>query len=145
MQLLVAIFNFYISHFCSMTNLEKLGDRIRLLRMEKKLTQENIANDLGISVTAYSKIERGKTNISFTRIGQIAEVLGVNTLKITHPHIDNNAKNFIVKESPPHYGELDPVSLIQRIQMLQDEITRLHKILADKEDIIALLKEKLSD
>jgi len=126
-----------------MKNLEKLGDRIRLLRIEKKLTQENIANDLGISVTAYSKIERGKTNISFLRLGEIAEALGVSTLKITHPNIDHKPNNFIVKETPPHYGEFDPVSLVQRIHKLQEEIARLHKILADKEDIIALLKEKL--
>jgi transcriptional regulator with XRE-family HTH domain len=127
-----------------MTNLEKLGDRIRLLRVEKKLTQENIANDLGISVTAYSKIERGKTNISILRLGQIAEVLGVSTLKITHPDMENNADNFSVKEPPYHYGEFDTLSLVQRIHKQQEEIAQLHKMLADKEDIIALLKEKLA-
>ena len=127
-----------------MKNLEKLGDRIRLLRIEKKLTQENMSNDLGISTTAYSKIERGKTNLSYTRICQIAEVLGISTLKITNPEAGNNAKDFIVKEPAPHYGEFDPVALVQRIHKLQEEIDQLHKMLADKEDIIALLKEKIN-
>ncbi|MDR0295078.1 MAG: helix-turn-helix domain-containing protein [Prevotellaceae bacterium] len=127
-----------------MKNLEKYGDRIRLLRSEKKLTQENMANDLGISVTAYSKIERGKTNISMSRLKQIAEALGVSTLKITHPDMENNTEgSFIVKEPLHQYGEFNTVSLVQRIHRLQDEIAQLHKILADKEDIIALLKEKI--
>jgi len=105
-----------------------------------------MANDLGISVTAYSKIERGKTNISVLRLGEIAEVLGVSTLKITHPNMESGiGDNFIVKDhAPPQYGSFDTLSLVQHIHKLQEEVTQLHKVLADKEDIIALLKEKLT-
>lgn len=55
----------------------KLANYIRCLRIQKGLNQENMAYDLGISVTAYSKIERGLTNISFSRLKQIAECLDV--------------------------------------------------------------------
>jgi transcriptional regulator with XRE-family HTH domain len=80
--------------------------------MEKKLTQENIANDLGISVTAYSKIERGKTNISITRMEQIAEALDVNILKIIHPEeAATDAETFTAKEKPVPYGTFDTVTL----------------------------------
>ncbi len=144
MQLLILIFHFCIAYFCSMTNLEKLGDRIRLLRIEKRLTQENMANDLGISITAYSKIERGKTNVSILRLEQIAAVLGVSTLKITHPEIDNSSEQIFVRDTPQPYGQLDSISLAQLIREQREEINRLNKILADKEDIITLLKEKLA-
>ena len=55
----------------------KLANYIRFLRLQKGLSQDNIAYDLGISVTAYSKIERGATNVSFLRLKQIAECLGI--------------------------------------------------------------------
>jgi transcriptional regulator with XRE-family HTH domain len=127
-----------------MTNLGKLGHRIRLLRIEKGLSQENMANDLGISLTAYSRIERGKTNISILRLEQIAEALGVSTLKITHPKAENKPDAILVRDDIRRYGgEFDTVTLVDRIRKQESEIAQLYRILADKEDIIALLKEKL--
>ncbi|MCL2097176.1 MAG: helix-turn-helix domain-containing protein [Bacteroidales bacterium] len=124
--------------------LKKLGDRIRLLRMDKELTQENMAIDLGISITAYSKIERGQTNISYLRLLQIAEVLGVSSLKITHPDVDRHSDNsIIVRDYNPN--QYDTVSLLQRVHRLEEDIHQFQKILVDKEDIITLLKEKLTD
>ena len=58
-------------------DLKTFGKKIRLLRQSKSLSQENIANDLGISITAYSKIERGITNVSFTRLFQLAIYFGL--------------------------------------------------------------------
>lgn len=53
------------------------GEKIRGLRMLKNLSQENMADALGISRVAYSDIERGKTDLTESRIKQIAEVLDV--------------------------------------------------------------------
>jgi len=144
MQLMVVIFNCKLSDFCSMINLEKLGYRIRVLRTEKKLSQENMANDLGISVTAYSKIERGKTNIPVLRLTQIADVLGVSISKIVQPEQENITDSILAKDSIRRYGEFDTISLVQRIYKLEDDMTQLQKMLTDKEEIIALLKEKLA-
>lgn len=54
------------------------GEKIRNLRLLKGLSQENIAKDLGISRVAYSDIERGKTDLTESRIKQIADVLDVS-------------------------------------------------------------------
>lgn len=40
-----------------------IGDKIRNMRTIKGYSQENMAEMLGISVTAYAKIERGETDI----------------------------------------------------------------------------------
>mgnify|MGYP002860230145 FL=1 len=48
------------------------------MRRHQNLTQENVAFDLEISKTAYSKIERGETNISFLRLVQIADYFHVD-------------------------------------------------------------------
>ena len=54
-----------------------LNDNIRAFRTMKGLTQENLADMLDISSTAYAKIERGETEMSYTRLEQIAKSLDV--------------------------------------------------------------------
>jgi transcriptional regulator with XRE-family HTH domain len=53
------------------------GDKIRGIRQLKGLSQENIADLLKISRNAYSGIERNITDISESRLKQIADVLEV--------------------------------------------------------------------
>lgn len=55
-----------------------LGAKIRKLRELKDLKQEYMADRLGISVTAYGKMERDETNIGAERLEQIANVLGMS-------------------------------------------------------------------
>ncbi|WP_375444638.1 helix-turn-helix domain-containing protein [uncultured Fibrella sp.] len=50
-------------------------ERIRLARLQRGLSQENMADLLGLSTTAYGDIERGKTELTISRLGQIADVL----------------------------------------------------------------------
>jgi transcriptional regulator with XRE-family HTH domain len=63
--------------------LEKIiGNKIRSLRVLKELSQENVAEMLSISVTAYSKIERGETDVQLSRLSQIAAVFKVSIEEI---------------------------------------------------------------
>lgn len=59
-----------------------IGDKIRGIRDLKKLSIENMAEMLGMSVGAYGEIERGKTDIKLSRLEQIAQKLGVSTSRI---------------------------------------------------------------
>ncbi|WP_193311750.1 helix-turn-helix domain-containing protein [Agriterribacter humi] len=56
----------------------KIGYRIRKLRESKDYSQQNMAGELGISTSAYSKIETGKTDPSIGRVEEIAEILEVD-------------------------------------------------------------------
>ena len=58
------------------------GEKIRGIRLLKNLSQENMADMLGISRVAYGDIERGKTDISDSRLTQIAEALKVEPADI---------------------------------------------------------------
>lgn len=51
---------------------------LRIKRLELGLSQENMAEALSISTTAYGDIERGKTDITLSRLEQIAEVLKID-------------------------------------------------------------------
>lgn len=59
-----------------------LGDKIRTVRKMKGLSQENLAEMLSISSTAYAKIERNETNPSNTRIDQIAKALNMQRTEL---------------------------------------------------------------
>lgn len=52
-----------------------VGKNIKQLRELKNLTQAHVASHLNMSVGGYSKIESGQTDVSFSKIQQIAEVL----------------------------------------------------------------------
>lgn len=52
-------------------------EKIRLQRLQRGLSQENMADLLGLSTTAYGDIERGKTELTLSRLNQIAQVLDV--------------------------------------------------------------------
>ncbi|HEY6082386.1 MAG TPA: helix-turn-helix transcriptional regulator [Chitinophagaceae bacterium] len=55
-----------------------VGNRIKQLREFNNFTQEFVANELGISVTAYGNIERGETTVHLDRIQDIARILAVH-------------------------------------------------------------------
>ena len=52
--------------------------KIRKTREIKDYSQEYVAEKLGISQTAYSKLENGQTNISVKRLIKLAEILEIS-------------------------------------------------------------------
>lgn len=80
-----------------------LSERIRLQRLQRGLSQENMADLLGLSTTAYGDIERGKTDLTLSRLSQIARVLDVSPLtlltdEITPAQATDNQTDEIVHE-----------------------------------------------
>lgn len=62
-----------------MTNIQKkFGDKIRDLRKQKGLSQEELAFKAGLHRTYISDIERGSRNVSLKNIEKIAKALGVS-------------------------------------------------------------------
>jgi transcriptional regulator with XRE-family HTH domain len=59
-----------------------IGLNIKKIRELKNFTQEYMAEQLKMSQRGYSKIENGEVDISFTRIKDIAKVLGLKATEI---------------------------------------------------------------
>lgn len=79
--------------------MDNIGTRIKEIRTLKQLKQSTVAMALGISLTAYSDIETGKTsNITFQRIVQIAEVLKVPPVEIIYSEKSENELLKRIKE-----------------------------------------------
>lgn len=62
---------------------ELLGNRIKALRVANELTQEQIADKIGVSRQRYARIENGDNNITLEILSRIAAVLDVAVGDIT--------------------------------------------------------------
>ena len=58
------------------------GNKIRKIRLDKGFSQENMADMLGISATAYGDIERNKTELTISRVTEISRILNVSIVDL---------------------------------------------------------------
>lgn len=73
-------------------NYKEIGQRIRKYRKQMNLSQEELAEKIGISTTHMSHIETGSTKLSLPVLVELAENLKVKTdyLLFNQPKVDNS-------------------------------------------------------
>jgi transcriptional regulator with XRE-family HTH domain len=113
------------------------GDNIKKFRELKNITREQMAADLKLSLSGYSKIERGEIDLTISRIQQIAQILEVDLSQILNFdatqifNISNNqnvsgvGKAETMNFHPDDYKE-------KYIKVLEAENARLKKIAKEK-------------
>ena len=111
-----------------------IKDNIRRIRKRSGMTQEDMAHELGISLTAYRDLERGATNIVNSNIARIAEITGTTTEEV------------LGYTTVPDEDRIQDVQVEYRakIENLQTRINDLEKIVASLEDVIATKNEIIS-
>lgn len=75
-----------------------LSYNLKLLRKEKNLTQEELANKANISFRTYQQIESGDSNPTLNTVDSLAEALGISfgcLLKLSKIRTNLSQKNFI--------------------------------------------------
>ena len=84
-----------------------VGERLKNARLEKKLTQADLAEKLDVSVTYLSKIECGTSHINLKRLNQLCALLDVSEIYIlsgssddSKDYLDMDFKNLLEKSSP---------------------------------------------
>ena len=60
----------------------RIGQNFRNIRLEKKMTIEELAFELGVEYTQLSRIERGKINTSVYQLYNISKALQVDISEI---------------------------------------------------------------
>lgn len=71
-----------------------IGERLKKARLEKKLTQEKLAEKIDISVAFLSRIERVSSQVNLKRLSQICEVLGKTEGEILNGAI-SSSRNYL--------------------------------------------------
>ena len=106
--------------------------KLKQLRELKNFTQEYMANQLGLSTRAYSKIETGETQLTINRLNEISEILGIDPIEVLgfdHQNIFNNC----TQEGNIGINHINiPDKLLEqyekRIQQLESEVTFLRTL-----------------
>ena len=53
----------------------RVAEKVRIERLKQNLSQQNMADELGITAAAYSNLERGVSDISITRLYEVSRIL----------------------------------------------------------------------
>jgi transcriptional regulator with XRE-family HTH domain len=63
-------------------DLVSLGKRIRVARLERKMTLEDLAKAAGVSKSVLSQVERGTTNPTLSTLWNVAKALALDPLEL---------------------------------------------------------------
>lgn len=102
----------------------KIGTRIRYYRVISGMSQENLADEIGMTHGNYGKIERGEIDVNTTTLSEIARVLNVSISQFF------GESEFRAMEESSPYSPLnreDVHSLILAVQELSAQINQLPK------------------
>lgn len=112
--------------------MEKIENKIRNIRELKNFTQEFMADKLGISQAAYSKIENGATKVSYEKLQDIAKIMGVKVEDIQSFETEKYFNSF--NNLKGNNNGIVNIAFDQDIKKLyEDKIVLLEKLLAKTE------------
>lgn len=106
-------------------NDKNVGMNIRTIRHQRGWSQEDVANRLGISIPAFSKIETGVTDINLSRLEQIAniyEVNVVNLLSLDAGPAEPQVSNLSILQKKILEREMEIANLQRKVILLYEEL-----------------------
>jgi len=104
---------------------KSVGKNIRTLRHQRSWSQEDIANRLGISIPAFSKIETGVTDINLSRLEQIADIYEVNVvnlLSLDAEETEQPVSNLSIAQKKIMDRETEIANLQRKVILLYEEL-----------------------
>lgn len=111
--------------------MNNIGNKIRVLRETKGLSQDNLAFELGITQPSYARLEKDDDRISITRLIQISKVLKTTVSEL----IDEKTQKIINQqnsENPCAYVDSVINSDKEHLISLKNEISFLRNLLNNK-------------
>ncbi len=117
----------------------KLKDIILRKRKSLGITQNDIADLLGISQTSYHKLEKGKTLLISEHLQKLCEILGISTSELLS---DEEALYGGTSTKEAH--EFAISEYLDLLKLKEEEIKLLKSQLDDKVTIANLLSEKMN-
>ena len=116
-----------------------VGKTIKNIRELRNYTQAYVAEQLGISVSGYGKIERDETDITLSRLKQIAQILDTQMeqiLDFNPGHIFNQYNNKLANGIVQNQQIISDTFIHQKLENIQKEVREL------REKLLTQNKEK---
>ena len=117
------------------------------LRKERRMTQEDVAREIGISRISYSKLERGETRLFNEGVEKLARLFDISEDELlfgARKGGDRGATALEEDERP--YGsaalQRQLASMEREIALLKDLIGTLQETIESQREMSALLREK---
>jgi transcriptional regulator with XRE-family HTH domain len=112
-----------------------IGQKIKKLRELKNFTQTHLAQELGVTQSAYSKIELGESEVTYSKLEKISEVLGMKpedvisfneSMVFNVMHNNNGHNGFVINNN---ITDNERKLYENQIKFLLDEVTHLKEML----------------
>ena len=115
--------------------LPNIGKKIKMLRELRNLTQEHMAGVLGVTQSAYSRMEIGETEITYSKLARIATEIGMkpeDIISFSESMVFNVMNNqtgngLVIQNNHPTNEERELFN--QQIETLKNEVDYLKKIM----------------
>jgi transcriptional regulator with XRE-family HTH domain len=113
-----------------------IGQKIKKLRELKNLTQTHLADQLGVSQSAYSKIELGESEVTYSKLEKISEALGMKpeeviafneSMVFNVMHNNNGHNGFVINNN--QVTDNERFLYQDQINLLKEEVTYLKQLL----------------
>lgn len=122
--------------------MERIGTRIKRYREIKNLTQEHLAEKLGISQNSYSRLESETVKISTDRLKEIAEILDVPAEYLMNTdapvyNFSNNSSNRFVGHVENLYDDQKEL-LHKTIEILEVQLKEANE---DRKRLLEIISE----
>ncbi len=114
----------------------QIGQKIKKIRELKNLTQEHVAQELGITQGSYSRLELGETEVSYSKLEKISGLFGMKpeevisfnenmVFNIMHNDVGNG---FVINNNQLSEGEKNLYE--RQIELLKEEVSYLKGLLS---------------
>ncbi|RAJ03929.1 transcriptional regulator with XRE-family HTH domain [Chitinophaga skermanii] len=123
----------------------QFGDKLRLIRLTKNLTQQHVASQLGMSTTGYGNIERnGVKSVAFRTLDNITQVFEITVVNLfeagtspansTQQKVQDSSSNEIatMKQTIDQL-KADQAMLLRLLQQQSAELVIIKKLLLVQE------------
>ncbi len=115
--------------------IKNLGHKIKKLRELRNFSQEYMADQLGLSQSAYSKLETDQTELTYNRLSKIADALQLSVSDIIHfdekviLNVTNNdhaaGGNY---HQHNYYNDKKVIELLEsQVRLLEDKVKHLEE------------------
>jgi transcriptional regulator with XRE-family HTH domain len=121
-----------------------IKNKIKSIRELKNYTQEYMADQLGVTQAGYSKIEKGKTILTYVKLVEIARILEVSVEDIISFDSERYFSNINTVKGNSNNGNIliNSDNSVALKELYEDKIKLLEKLLSKTEEELNRYKRK---